>query len=85
MPHPSLTRSYRKTESGGELQCHKHPDDEANSGQNGEYERVGEVVVHGQLHVVLPQPEGTSRVDNGREDPVEDERVQEKEEGQGHH
>ena len=43
------------------------------------------MVVHGQLHVVLPQSERAARVHNGREDPVEDECVQEQKEGQSHH
>ena len=52
---PSGGCTHLKTLVPGEVDLHKHPQQESQCNQNGEDEGVGKVVVHGQLDVVLPQ------------------------------
>ena len=43
------------------------------------------MIIHGQLDVVLPEAQGPAGVNDGGEDPVEDEGVQEEEQHQSDH
>ena len=59
-PVPTSGRSHLQTAVFGEVDLHEDPDGEGQGSQEREDESVGEMIVHRQLHVILPQPQSSA-------------------------